>query len=137
MSYVIMEYFYFSLSLSLSYIVTPMDYENDNTDILLFASCQTRSCINITIVDDSILELVESFDVTLERTAELDERISLLPVDGVVEIIDNDGMLLVCVCFIMFCVYSILYYSGCGWSGGDFHFSGRGCWYNRAVCYCI
>ena len=132
-----MGYFYLSLSLSLYYIVTPMDYENNDPDILLFASCQTRSCINVIIVDDSILELVESFDVTLERTAELDERISLLPVDEVVEIIDNDGMLLLCVCSIHNVVCMLFYYRGCGWSGGDFHFSGRGCWYNRVVCYCI
>ena len=107
------EYFY----LSLYYIVTPMDYENNDPDILLFASCQTRSCINVVIVDDSILELVESFDVTLERTAELDERISLLPVDEVVEIIDNDGMQAsLCTDLIH---YPIFLHSCCGWFGAN------------------
>ena len=70
-----------------------MDYENITTEILLFASCQRRSCINVTIEDDNALELVELFNVTLETTTGLDERISLSPVNGVVEIIDNDGML--------------------------------------------
>ena len=76
-----------------------MDYENITKEILLFASCQRRSCINVTIEDDNALELVELFNVTLETTTGLDERISLSPVNGVVEIIDNDGMLtVVCVC---------------------------------------
>ena len=45
----------------------------------------------IPIVDDRILEDVASFDVTLERTPDLDSKITLNPVNGVVEIIDNDG----------------------------------------------
>ena len=44
-------------------------------------------------MDDDILELTESFDVTLEGTAGLDGRIVLDPVDAEVEITDNDGML--------------------------------------------
>ena len=46
----------------------------------------------MTIRNDVILENIESFDVTLERTSDLDSRITLNPVNGVVEIIDNDGM---------------------------------------------
>ena len=42
------------------------------------------------IVDDIILEN-ESFDLTLERTNGLDSRITLDPVNGVVEVTDNDG----------------------------------------------
>ena len=42
------------------------------------------------IVDDTILENDESFDVTLERTPDLNSRITLDPVNGVVEIADND-----------------------------------------------
>ena len=42
----------------------------------------------MTIVDDDILEMTESFTVTLERTP---GRISLRPVDGVFEIRDDDG----------------------------------------------
>ena len=45
----------------------------------------------MSIVDDAILEDDESFDVTLERTPDLDSRITLDPVDAVVEIIDDDG----------------------------------------------
>ena len=39
-----------------------------------------------------ICELTESFFVTLERTPGLDSRITLDPVDGEIEISDDDGM---------------------------------------------
>ena len=58
---------------------------------LVFAACQMRSCVDVYIMDDMILENVVSFDVTLERTPSLDTRITLDPVNGVVEITDNDG----------------------------------------------
>ena len=69
-----------------------MDYGAVST-FLMFDSCEMQSCTNITIVDDTVLELPESFSVTLERTTGLDDRITLDPIDGVVEINDNDGML--------------------------------------------
>ena len=59
--------------------------------LLSFAACQIRSCVNVSIINDVVLENVESFDVTLERTLGLDSRITLNPVDGVIEITDNDG----------------------------------------------
>ena len=68
-----------------------MDYIELST-ILSFPTCGTRQCVNVTIVDDDVLENVESFDVTLERTPGLDMRITLDPVDGVIEIRDDDGL---------------------------------------------
>ena len=59
--------------------------------LLSFAACQIRSCVNVSIINDIVLENVESFDVTLDRTTGLDSRIALEPVDGVIEITDNDG----------------------------------------------
>ena len=73
-----------------SFSVAPMDYGTIDT-ILMFAACQMRSCVDVSIENDTVLENVESFDVTLERTSDLDSRITLDPVDGVVEINDNDG----------------------------------------------
>ena len=68
-----------------------MDYIGVST-ILMFETCDRRHCVNVTIVNDDVLErYVESFDVTLERTPGLDSRIRLDPVDGVVRIIDDDG----------------------------------------------
>ena len=68
-----------------------MDYGGVDT-ILMFAACQMRSCVEVSIVNDTVLENVESFDVTLQRTPDLDTRITLTPVDAVVEITDNDGV---------------------------------------------
>ena len=67
-----------------------MDYIGLSVD-LSFAACETRQCVNITIVDDLVDEPDEEFDVTLERTIGLDPRISLNPVDARVLIEDNDG----------------------------------------------
>ena len=58
---------------------------------LSFAACETRQCVNITIIDDFVDEPDEEFDVTLERTIGLDSRISLLPVDARVLIEDNES----------------------------------------------
>ena len=67
-----------------------MDYIGLPT-ILNFPACETKQCVDV-IVDDEVLENVESFHVTLERTLGLDMRITLDPVDGVVEITDDDGL---------------------------------------------
>ena len=68
-----------------------MDYIGLST-ILSFPACETKQCVDVTIVDDDVLENVESFHVTLERTPGLDMKITLDPVDGVVQITDDDGL---------------------------------------------
>ena len=70
-----------------------MDYGAQST-LLMFGECEKRSCVNISIEDDLVLEMEESFNVTLKRTIGLDSRIELSPMDGVIEIIENDGMML-------------------------------------------
>ena len=47
--------------------------------------------MNVDIIDDQAVENPESFGITLERTPDLDSRITLDPVDGVVQIRDDDG----------------------------------------------
>ena len=71
------------------FTVDPVDYI-EVSRILSFPSCETRQCVNITIVNDLVNELIEEFNVTLERTIGLDRRISLQPVDARI-IIDNDS----------------------------------------------
>ena len=63
------------------YTEDSMDYQPLSTTIS-FESCETRQCINISIVSDLIDEPEESFNYTLERTPDLDPRISLDPVEG-------------------------------------------------------
>ena len=71
--------------------VNPMDYLELNTT-LSFATCETRRCMNVTIVDDLVDEPLEFFNYTLERTSGLEMRISLDPIDGLISITDNDGI---------------------------------------------
>ena len=68
-----------------------MDYVSVST-ILAFGTCDTQQCTEIPIVDDIIVELTESFFITLEWTPGLDSRITLDPVDGEIEITDDDGV---------------------------------------------
>ena len=74
--------------------VPTIDYDPLSVN-LNFAACETRQCVNVTIVDDFVDEPIESFSVTLDRTPGFDVRIRLDPVEGVVEIDDNDGKICV------------------------------------------
>ena len=74
------------------FTVEPKDYI-ELSMILTFPACDTRQCVNITIVDDLVNEPVEEFDVTLEKPRGLDPRISLNPMDARVVIRDDDGKL--------------------------------------------
>ena len=67
-----------------------VDYEEVET-ILMFRACETRVCTNVAIVDDIVAELTERFSVKLNRTDDLDQRITLDPVVAEVEIMDKDG----------------------------------------------
>ena len=71
--------------------MAPSDYLSVST-ILNFDECATSQCTEIMIVDDEIPENTESFNVGLGRTPGLDSRITLNPVDGVIQIDDVDGM---------------------------------------------
>ena len=73
---------------TLIFTVKPMDYIGLSS-ILNFAACETRQCVEVTIVDDIANEPVEEFDVTLEWTVGLDARIQLLPMDARVVIYDE------------------------------------------------
>ena len=58
---------------------------------LVFEACDTRKCVYINITDDEVDESDESFTYHLRKTSVLDSRIDLDPVDGKIEIVDNDG----------------------------------------------
>ena len=60
---------------------------------LNFNACKERACAYISIMDDDIVEKSESFTISLERTTDLDSRISLSSERGEVTILDDDGML--------------------------------------------
>ena len=61
-------------------------------DILLsFGACELRRCFPVAIVDDTRLEEIEHLTLTLSRIPELDQRITLNPMDAQIVIIDEDG----------------------------------------------
>ena len=62
---------------------------------LAFDACQNRSCRNLTIVNDEMLEEIETLEVTLEIIHNVNNiTIILDPVTAEIHIIDDDGMLL-------------------------------------------
>ena len=59
----------------------------------MFDSCETRQCTNVTVKEDEVKESIESFSVSLERSPDLDTRITLDQHIGTIEITGNNGML--------------------------------------------
>ena len=74
---------------------TPVTPEQDK--VLVFVPCQIRSCIDIAIMDDCYLDnVIESFDIMLDRTADLNMNITLDPMQGSVRIYDYDDSKCAC-----------------------------------------
>ena len=69
----------------------PLSGEDDFVPVstpLRFERCGRRSCTNISIRSDMIMEETETFTIILDRTFGLDPRIQLDPSEGVVTIFD-------------------------------------------------
>ena len=76
-------------SLSISTVET-IDY-GALDEILMFDECERRRCVNISITQDLVDEPDEFFTFHLNRTTDLSPRIELDPVNGIIEIVDDDG----------------------------------------------
>ena len=68
-----------------------MDYDPHSMTSMA-VTCERRPCVNITIVDDTVVESLESFAVTLENNY---MWVTLDPAGGQVKISDNDGGLII------------------------------------------
>ena len=77
-----------------------MDYTAVST-ILRFGACEIQSCVDIHILDDTNDELDEALGITLERTPDLNGRITLETVDGVVTITDEGRVAVVRIVFLL------------------------------------
>ena len=100
------------------------------TAVLMFAACEKRRCETIIIIEDNVAEPMETFNVTLEEVPGLDARITLDPVEAVVEIIDSNSQSCMHHHLLIIILFALCYiYSGCGWSGEDILqcIRGRGC----------
>ena len=69
-----------------------MDYIAVNSP-LFFDACQSQVCVNVTIIDDIIKEENEFFNYSLSM-ASPDSKFNFDPANGVIFIMDNEGMLL-------------------------------------------
>ena len=81
--------------------MSPMDYSSFSMT-LIFATCETRRCVNVNIVDDLVDEPDEVFDYILGPAC-LDSRITIRPDVGEIVITDNDGKhTCICTCLSSF-----------------------------------
>ena len=70
---------------------SPDDYNPSQREVLFPARNNSRRCAEIPIVDDSVLEYREAFNVTLSISNPHHERVKLGPSStAVVSIVDND-----------------------------------------------
>ena len=59
--------------------------------MLMFSECEKKRCINVSILQDLVDEPDEFFTFHLNRTTDLSPHIDLYPVNGRIEIVDDDG----------------------------------------------
>lgn len=62
-----------------------MDFTSISTNFT-FDACDSRRCTSVSIIGDTIL-LNQMINITLEGTADLDSRVILDPIDGVIQIV--------------------------------------------------
>ena len=62
---------------------------NETAGMVTFSGNDLRKCLRVTLVDDYSFERTESFSISLERTENLDERITISPDRGTVTINDD------------------------------------------------
>ena len=129
------------------FAVSYEDYVAVSNFTLVFDRCQRKSCVNLTIVNDDVLEMVESFTVSLgnpnpnnsiqteDRFAHLASRISIDPETAEIHIIDNDSRDCTYVYIKIKVTTPILYlYRSYNWSGESSFHCYRGCGYYKGVC---
>ena len=58
--------------------------------VLIFEACETRKCVNVSILDDFVEEPEEFFTYHLMRTPYLNPRIQLEPATGKIVIVSLD-----------------------------------------------
>ena len=75
---------------------SPADFSAIRNERLIFAPNQRRSCVDVRIQDDDVLEQTEAFTISLTGPDNLDERVSLVQTEGTVNIINDDGRLTAC-----------------------------------------
>ena len=57
----------------------------------MFPACEKRHCITITINDDCLVEVPETFNITVENFGGIGDRLTINPSEGQIIIQDTDG----------------------------------------------
>ena len=60
-------------------------------EILRFGACETRQCLMLPIVNDDVIEDMESFSIHLEKSLGLSNRFTVDLSVKVINITDDDG----------------------------------------------
>ena len=88
-------------------------------DVVTIARCGRAACTPVAIIDDTSLENVEEFVVTVEANSSLNPHVIFEDTQAVVTIEDNDGIyihimtvLLLTVCIYMCHTYMYIYVHG-------------------------
>ena len=73
---------------SVYFTVPAMEYD----ETLMFAACETQKCVAIAVTDDQAEDEPDgAINFHLGRTADLHPRIDLNPVDGEIQVFDDNG----------------------------------------------
>ena len=59
---------------------------------LRFPACATKQCLNVSIIDDLLVEDTETFTIHLETSLGLSNEFEVNPSVKVINITDNDGV---------------------------------------------
>ena len=89
---ILLQYSYFGCMTDTFYsTVSPTDYEAVSKTVV-FASCDSQQCVNISITNDLINEPEETFTISLTLSGDAPSFITLTSATGEVLIYDDDGM---------------------------------------------
>ena len=73
------------------YLIVPNVDFNLMRSTLRFGACQKRNCVDVTIINDTVLENTETFTVNLQKPPYLGNEFTVDPSSEVVAIVDDDG----------------------------------------------
>ena len=77
------------------FTVSVADY-SEPEDSVRFPGCEKEYCTDIKITDDNVLEPLEIFTISLMRSSGFGYEIRLQPDTMEIDILDDDGMFVVC-----------------------------------------
>lgn len=84
------------------------------SEFIVIPTCRQRACVNVTIIDDNVIEEAEIFSITLERTPALPfTGIRLNRTQGQVTILDSKYIAIQYICcinlsYMLYCILNFV-----------------------------